>query len=74
VGYVPKGYGHALRNDSQKPVDILVVFNDGDYQSIDLNGWIASNPDSVLGNTFQISPELTEKLPVQNRIFSSPTK
>ncbi|MCP9790414.1 cupin domain-containing protein [Vulcanococcus limneticus] len=70
VGYVPKGYGHALRNDSSKPVDILVVFNDGDYQSIDLDGWIATNPDSVLGNTFQVPAGIVEALPRRSSIFS----
>lgn len=74
VGYVPKGYGHALRNDSQKPVDILIVFNDGNYQSIDLNDWITSNPNSALGNTFQLSPEMLEKLPRKNKLFLSPVK
>lgn len=70
--YVPKGYGHALRNESDQPVDILVVFNAGDYQSIDLNDWIATNPSSVLGNTFQISPELVDKLPRRDQIFIAP--
>lgn len=74
VGYVPKGYGHALRNSSKQPVDILVVFNDGDYQSIDLNDWISTNPDSVLGNTFQISPDLVEKLPRGDKLFVLPAK
>jgi oxalate decarboxylase len=74
VGYVPKGYGHGLRNDSDQPLDVLVVFNSGDYQSIDLNDWIATNPDSVLGNTFQISPELVEKLPRRDRLFIAPAK
>ena len=74
VGYVPKGYGHALRNDSDQPLDVLVVFNAGDYQSIDLNDWIATNPDSVLGNTFQITPELVEKLPRRDRLFITPAK
>ncbi len=74
VGYVPKGYGHALRNDSDQPLDVLVVFNSGDYQSIDLNDWIATNPDSVLGNTFQITPDLVEKLPRRDRLFITPAK
>lgn len=72
VGYVPKGYGHALLNSSSKPVDILVVFNEGDYQSIDLDDWIASNPDSVLGNTFQLPAGIVEKLPRSGSVFSSP--
>lgn len=74
VGYVPKGYGHALRNESDQPVDILVVFNAGDYQSIDLNDWIATNPSSVLGNTFQIPPELVGKLPRHDQIFITPPR
>lgn len=72
VGYVPKGYGHALRNSSSKPVDILVVFNEGDYQSIDLDSWIASNPNSVLGNTFQLPAGIVEQLPFSGSVFSSP--
>jgi oxalate decarboxylase len=55
-------------------LDVLVVFNSGDYQSIDLNDWIATNPDSVLGNTFQIPPELVEKLPRRDRLFIAPAK
>ena len=74
VGYVPKGYGHALRNESDQPVDILVVFNAGHYQSIDLNDWIATNPSSVLGNTFQIPPGLVDKLPRRDQIFIPPPR
>jgi oxalate decarboxylase len=74
VGYVPKGYGHALINKTNKPTDILIVFDDGDYQSIDLNDWIISNPDAALGNTFQLSPEMLDKLPRKDQLFSSPAK
>lgn len=31
VGYVPMGYGHALRNNGSTPADVLVVFNDADF-------------------------------------------
>lgn len=71
VGYVPKGYGHALRNSSDQPLDVLIVFNDGNYQSIDLNDWIASNPNSVLENVFQISPQLLEKMPRNSKVLIS---
>jgi oxalate decarboxylase len=66
--------GHALRNESDQPVDILVVFNAGDYQSIDLNDWIATNPSSVLGNAFQIPPGLVDKLPRRDQIFIAPPR
>ncbi|WVX16336.1 cupin domain-containing protein [Synechococcus elongatus IITB3] len=71
VGYVPKGYGHALRNSSDQPLEVLIVFNDGNYQSIDLNDWIASNPNSVLENVFQISPQLLEKMPRNSKVLIS---
>lgn len=74
VGYIPKGYGHALRNSSNKAMDVLLVFDTGEYESIELNGWIVSNPDSVVGNTFQVPPNLLEKLPRQNKLFSRPGK
>lgn len=69
VGYVPKGYGHALRNSSDQPLDVLIVFNDGDYQSIDLNDWIMSNPNTVLDDVFQLSPQLLDKLPKESEIL-----
>lgn len=69
VGYVPKGYGHALRNSSDQPLEVLIVFNDGDYQSIDLNDWIVSNPNAVLQNVFQISPQLLEKMPRNSKVL-----
>ncbi|WP_126147444.1 cupin domain-containing protein [Synechococcus elongatus] len=69
VGYVPKGYGHALRNSSDQPLDVLIVFNDGDYQSIDLNDWIMSNPNTVLDDVFQLSPQLLDKLPTESEIL-----
>lgn len=30
VGYIPKGYGHALRNPSKKPMDTLLIFDAGE--------------------------------------------
>ncbi|WP_330203709.1 hypothetical protein [Cyanobacterium sp. Dongsha4] len=50
------------------------MFDNGDYQSIDLNDWIMSNPNSALGNTFQLSPEMLEKLPVNDQLFLYPSK
>ncbi len=74
VGYIPKGYGHALRNPTNKPMDVLLVFDAGEYESIELTGWIASNPDAVVGNTFQIPANLLEKLPQQKTLFAMPKR
>jgi oxalate decarboxylase len=69
VGYVPMGYGHALRNTAEGPTDILVVFNDGNYQTINLNEWLATNPASVLSNNLHIPKSLTDQLPKDNADF-----
>ncbi len=69
VAYVPRGYGHALRNTSKGPTDVLVVFNDGDYQSINLNDWLATNPTSVVANNLQIPQSLSDQLPEANTDF-----
>jgi oxalate decarboxylase len=70
VGYVPMGYGHALRNDGSTATDVLVVFNNGDYQSINLSEWLASNPTSVVANNLQIPPALADRLPKRDADFA----
>ncbi len=70
VGYVPMGYGHALRNTSAGPTDVLVVFNDGAYESINLNDWLATNPTSVVANNLQIPVSLADQLPKTNSTFA----
>ena len=70
VGYVPMGYGHALRNGGSTATDVLVVFNNGDYQSINLSEWLASNPASVVANNLQIPPALADRLPKRDADFA----
>jgi oxalate decarboxylase len=70
VGYVPMGFGHALRNDGSTATDVLVVFNNGDYQSINLSEWLASNPTSVVANNLQIPTALADRLPKRDADFA----
>ena len=69
VGYVPRGYGHALRNTSDGSSDVLVVFDSGDYESINLNDWLASNPTSVVANNLEIPVSLSNQLPAKSADF-----
>lgn len=69
VAYVPMGYGHALRNTAKGPTDVLVVFNEGNYESISLNDWLATNPASVVANNLQISESLSNQLPKASADF-----
>jgi oxalate decarboxylase len=52
VGYVPQGYGHSLENVGMEKARILIVFNAGTYQTVDLSQWIAGQPADVLATTF----------------------
>jgi oxalate decarboxylase len=73
VGYIPQGYGHSIENVGGKPCRVLIGFNTGHYEAIDLSMWIAGNPLDVLATNFSKSQSLFEKFP-RNRVFISPTE
>jgi oxalate decarboxylase len=52
VGYIPQGYGHSLENVGTTPARILIVFNSGTYETVDLSQWIAGQPADVLEVNF----------------------
>ena len=63
VGYIPQGYGHSIENVGDRGARILIGFNAGTYETIDLAQWIAGNPADVLATNFGQPPELFEKFP-----------
>ena len=63
VGYIPQGYGHSIENIGEKPARVLIGFNSGAYETIDLSQWIAGNPADALATNFSQRPELFAKLP-----------
>jgi len=63
VGYIPQGYGHSLENVGDNPCRILIGFNSGVYETIDLSQWIAGNPTDVLATNFGRPASLFEKFP-----------
>ena len=66
VGYIPQGYGHSIENIGDKPARILIGFNSGTYETIDLSQWIAANPADVLATNFSQPPELFARFPHQD--------
>ena len=52
VGYIPQGFGHSIENVGGEKARILIVFNSGHYQTIDLSQWIAGNPIDILATNF----------------------
>ena len=71
VGYVPMGAGHYIKNTGDTVCKILIGFNSGVYQSIDLSAWLAGNPKDVVTTNFNLKPGEVEKLPT-NKIFIQP--
>ena len=71
VGYIPQGYGHSIENIGDRPCRVLIGFNTGLYETIDLSQWIAGNPADVLATNFGKPVELFEKFPRQD-VFIAP--
>ncbi|WP_254513503.1 cupin domain-containing protein [Anatilimnocola floriformis] len=63
VGYIPQGYGHSIENVGSTPCRILIGFNTGVYQTIDLAQWIAGNPVDILATNFSKPAALFQKFP-----------
>jgi oxalate decarboxylase len=66
VGYIPQGYGHSIENVGSKPCRVLIGFNTGHYQAVDLSSWIAGNPKQVLSTNFNKPETLFERFPHEN--------
>jgi oxalate decarboxylase len=73
VGYIPQGYGHSIENIGGKPSRMLIRFNTGIYQAIDLSAWIAGSPVDVLATNFGELASLFEKFPRKD-VFISPNQ
>jgi oxalate decarboxylase len=63
VGYIPQGYGHSLENVGDGKCRVLIGFNAGIYEDIDLSEWMAGNPADVLATNFGKPAALFEKFP-----------
>lgn len=71
VGYVPMGAGHYIKNTGDTVCKILIGFNSGIYQSIDLSQWLAGNPKDVVTTNFGLAKDEIEKFP-KGKVFIQP--
>lgn len=71
VGYMPQGYGHSIENIGDKKARILIAFNTGRYEAIDLSQWIASIPDYLLAATFNQKQDVVDQFPSE-KLFIVP--
>jgi oxalate decarboxylase len=66
VAYIPQGFGHSIESAGSDKGRILIVFNSGRYQTIDLSQWIAGNPSDILATNFGQHPSLFGKFPCKD--------
>ena len=66
VAYIPQGYGHSLENVGKGACRVLVGFNSGIYEDIDLSEWMAANPLDVLATNFSKPEALFRKFPARD--------
>lgn len=71
VGYIPQGYGHSIENVGDKPCRVLIGFNTGVYETIDLSQWLAGNPTDVMATNFSQPASLFEKFPHKDVFIAS---
>jgi oxalate decarboxylase len=71
VGYTPQGYGHSIENIGDGKCRVLIGFNSGIYEEIDLSEWIAGNPLDVLTTNFATSPSVIQKFPRSDVVIAS---
>ena len=71
AGYIPQGYGHSIENVGSERSRLLIAFNSGIYESIDLSAWIAGNPVDVLATNFNKPASLIRTFPRKD-VFIAP--
>lgn len=71
VAYIPQGYGHSIENIGDETCRILIGFNTGTYQSINLSQWVAGNPSVVLAKNFSQPPSVFEQFPRSDVFIAS---
>jgi oxalate decarboxylase len=69
VGYVPQGYGHYIENAGTEELELLIVLDDGTYQSISLSAWVASNPHLLLATNFKVPESTFTNFPKSERFM-----
>jgi oxalate decarboxylase len=61
IAYVPQGFGHYIENIGTEDLRLLLVFDHGEYKSLDLADWLASNPRELVATNFGAPAETIAK-------------
>jgi oxalate decarboxylase len=59
VAYVPMGFGHAIKNVADEDLEMIQVWDSGQFEEIRLDAWVRASPLHLLANNFAGVPEAT---------------
>ncbi len=71
VGYIPQGFGHSIENVGHTWCRVLIGFNTGRYEAINLSQWVTGNPLEVLTTKFGQPVSLMSQFP-RKKVFIAP--
>ena len=54
IGYVPQNYGHYIENTGESDLEVLQVWDNGDFEEISLAKWIANHSPELLATNFGV--------------------
>jgi oxalate decarboxylase len=57
--YIPAGYGHAIKNAGNEPLEIVQTWDNGKFEEIDLDRMVRASPNYLVSNNFAGVPEST---------------
>jgi len=69
VAYIPAGYGHVVKNTGTEDLEIVVTFDNGEYQEISLADWMAASPSYLLANNFGVPESTFKNFPKKTSFF-----
>jgi oxalate decarboxylase len=70
IGYAPMGAGHYIKNIGTDLCRVLVGFNSGHYQAIDMSAWLAANPLDVLETNLGLPEAIAAGLPRRGQFIA----
>lgn len=71
IAYIPQGFGHYIENIGNDDLQLLLVFNHGEYKSVDLADWLASNPRRLVAANFGVPEDVIARFAPGGTIVGS---
>jgi oxalate decarboxylase len=69
VGYVPQGYGHYIENVGTDDLEVVIVLNNGTFESISITAWLAATPGQLLATNLGLPESAIAALPKRETIM-----